>query len=131
MKSPDLLVFRSIALMVAALCCTHCVSKNNDLSGVATETEDLSAFVPVMCDGGTIDCRSSTTAGRCAEIATSVCDTATNECIYRLNITGVGCVCIENTARECDLDAGVSGVRLCERAGPLGTRWGACQALVP
>jgi len=130
MKFLAALVVRSITGVLSALACTHCVSTNDDLpAGTATEAEALTAFAPVMCPNGPIDCQGVSAAGRCADKQNPMCDTSTNECVYRLNINVVGCVCIENTARVCDLGGGIKGVKRCELAGPVGTRWSACQAL--
>lgn len=130
LKTVRKLILRSAPTMVAALACTHCVAEGNDPAGgapPAMTTEDLSAYVPVTCSGGTIDCKSTMNAGRCADVVNPKCDRLTNECVYRVT-TGPGCVCIENDARICNLATGGLGVSLCEsQLGPNGTRWGACQ----
>jgi hypothetical protein len=119
----------SLAVVVIGLALTHCASGDDDAG--------TGVYVPVLCGeaGATTDCKISTDAGRCADKPNAKCDLLTNQCVYRLSMAaslGDGCVCVENEARVCDLDAGVLGVKSCQlQSGPSGTRWGACQALNP
>lgn len=102
------------------------------LTRCAADDDSAPPPPPIKCPGGPIECQSTLDAGRCADLANAKCDLKTNECVYRLNMAGTQCVCIENEARVCNLDAGVLGVKRCKaQSGPDGTRWTACEALNP
>jgi len=128
MKLAETSFVRSVivgVVMVSGIALTRC----------AAGDDDTSPPPPIQCPDGPIQCQRTMDAGRCADLVNSKCDLMTNECVYRLNMagsSGMGCFCIENEARVCNLDAGVLGVKMCEpQPGPAGTRWGACHALNP
>src|SRR5688572_15014451 len=84
---------------------------------------------PPACTNTAV-CRQTSVYPRCADIVTPSPKCISGECVYRLKIATVGCVCIVGEVRKCIDDDGNDGIKRCEEAGDAGSQWSSyCDAL--
>jgi hypothetical protein len=90
------------------------------------------AFEAISCVNPT-QCANSVLAPLCADKLKARCvgPEGGKECLYPLKVATDGCLCIEEEARLCELEAGVLGVQICAviTSKPASTEWSDCLPL--